>query len=104
MQIGRYIIAIAQTKTTSGNFYPQTNVVGDYMRYRQILMVFGIFSMLGNSILLYYTFLRAYFHNGVTIICIDKYNEAHIEFILLPMCLVVSICATIVVVRAYLQR
>jgi len=60
---------------------------------RQILLIaFGIASLIANSIVLYITFLLAYFSNGyVFSVNINTYGEAHLEFIIIPLSLVIGI-------------
>jgi len=44
--------------------------------------------------LMYYTFLVAYFNNGIAIVDINYYGEANFEFVLVPILILINLYAT----------
>lgn len=65
-------------------------------RKQALIIGVGIGSLLANSIVLYITFLFAYFSNDyVFSININKYGEAYLEFIIIPTFLVFGIYAVV---------
>lgn len=69
------------------------------MTIKRFLILLGISNLLANSILIYITFIQAYLHDYKTVVYINDIGEAHIEFIMIPVLLVISIFAV-----AYLER
>ena len=55
---------------------------------RYLLAIIGISLLISNSIVLYLTFLAAFFNEGTIRITINDYGEAIPEFILLPITLI----------------
>jgi len=62
-------------------------------RIKLYLIGIGISGLVTNNIVLFYTFLRAYFHNYETTVLINKYGEAHVELIMLPVVFIISLWA-----------
>jgi len=58
-----------------------------------VLIYIGLFIGLSNTIVLYITFLNAYFNNYKILVIINQYNEALIEFIALPIMFIFLIIA-----------
>jgi len=59
------------------------------MNKRVFLMMLGISWLMTSSILLYTTFLMAYFNPDYQVrVLVNNFGEAHLEFILFPICLV----------------
>ena len=56
------------------------------INWKLVISMLGLFCMLGFSVLLYITFLFAYFQaDGIVVIGVNMYGESHIEFILMPL-------------------
>jgi len=61
-----------------------------------LLVGIGISSLVANSVILYITFLFAYFSNNyVFSININNYGEAYIELIIIPVSLLLGIYAVV---------
>lgn len=57
-----------------------------------LISVIGVAALIANSIVLYITFLWTYFANDYTFTAkINTIGEAHIEFILLPISIILGI-------------
>jgi len=52
---------------------------------RKVFVVFGVSYLLSCGILLYVTFLNAFFHNYRTVVLVNVFNEAWFEFFLFPI-------------------
>ena len=62
--------------------------------YKKLLIAMGIAGFISQNILLYFTFLTAYFNSEYRVtILINKYNEAHVEFVLIPIFFVLGVWA-----------
>ena len=59
--------------------------------HKTCLMLFGISTMLGYSIVLYLTFLYAYFNGYKAMLNVNAFYEAHIEFICIPLTIIICI-------------
>ena len=55
---------------------------------KHLAMFFGFSSMTALSIILYVTFLFAYFNNGFVTVSVNNFNEGLIEFFILPFTLI----------------
>jgi len=64
-------------------------------KFKKYLLVIGLLLGVGNTILIYITFLNAYFNNMKTIVLINEFGEAHLEFVLIPILLALNIISTI---------
>ena len=51
----------------------------------------GLLLCFGHGIIMYLTFLKAYTHNYQTQVMINMYNEADIEFIVIPITLILGL-------------
>lgn len=49
----------------------------------KVIYCIGIGTLISSTIMLYVTFLFAYFSDYSVIVYVNRYNEAHIEFIML---------------------
>jgi len=59
-----------------------------------LIIAFGVGSLIANSVVLYATFLFAYLSNsGAVTISVNNFGEAPIEFLLIPISLVLGIYA-----------
>lgn len=58
---------------------------------KKIWTILAILLGLSNTIVLYATFLAAWLNGGFVTIYIDKFNEAEVEFILIPIMIIVII-------------
>jgi len=58
------------------------------MKLKYMLVLFGISCLLTSNIILYITFLNAYFHGYKTTVMINVFGEAHLEFVLLHLFLI----------------
>lgn len=54
-------------------------------------MCIGIGSLIGNSIVLYFTFLSAFFNNYKILVTINEYSEAHFEFFFIPITFIIGV-------------
>jgi hypothetical protein len=71
---------------------------------KALLCVIGIASLIANSMVLYITFLWAYFFNNfVFAVNINTIGEAHLEFFILPASIFLGIYGTINLIK-YLPR
>jgi len=60
--------------------------------YKIIPLAVGMGGTFGCAITMYLTFLHAYFNGSYsTKITINTVGEAHLEFVLIPVCLILSI-------------
>ena len=50
----------------------------------------GIGSLICNNIILYFTFLKAYFNGHKIVITIDSYGEANFEFFFMPIFFIIG--------------
>jgi len=55
--------------------------------WRCILVFFGFSCLLSFSVLLYVTFLFAFFQGGSVVIVVNRYGEMWFEFLIIPICL-----------------
>lgn len=70
------------------------------LKPKTIAYAIGLGSLLWFSVMVYYTFLRAYFNgNYKTTVWVNGIGEAHFEFVLLPICLVFGVYVFIDVLR-----
>lgn len=53
-------------------------------------IVLGVSALVGNSLVLYITFLRAYFNNYRILVTCNSFNEAHFEFFFIPFSIFVG--------------
>ena len=57
-----------------------------------LISVIGVAALIANSVVLYITFLWAYFTNDYTVTAkINTIGEVHMEFILLPISIILGI-------------
>jgi len=57
---------------------------------KKALVIIGLATLVGNSLVLYVTFLMAYFNDYHTIVFVNNYGEANFEFIFIPLCIAIS--------------
>ena len=82
----------------------ETNKKKPISQLNVLLCGIGITCLLVNSIVLYITFLWAYFSNNYVFSTnINSLGEAHIEFILLPLTIILGIYASIYLFK-YIPR
>jgi len=60
-------------------------------RSQAIIIGIGVASLISHSIVLFITFLSAYFQGYKVIIDINKFGEAHLELIVIPITIIVGI-------------
>jgi hypothetical protein len=60
-------------------------------RIKNIIIVIGIACLISNSFILFYTFFIAYLNNYQVLIHINNFGEAHIEFIFIPISIILGI-------------
>jgi hypothetical protein len=60
-------------------------------RLQAILIGIGVASLISHSIVLFITFILAYFQGYKIIIDINKYGEAHLEIIIIPITIALGI-------------
>jgi len=58
---------------------------------KKFLISWGIATLIGNSILIYYTFINAFFHNYRTVVLVNVFNEAWFEFFFIPISIIVGV-------------
>jgi len=61
------------------------------MNIKKGLVVIGIGALLGNSIMMYITFLMAYFQGYRAVVLVNEFNEAHFEFFFIPISIIIGI-------------
>jgi hypothetical protein len=69
-----------------------------HRRLKVWLYLFGLAFPLGMTIIMYATFLVAFF-TPIRVIAIDNHGEAIVEFFLLPVCIVISIVSLAMALR-----
>ena len=57
---------------------------------KKMLSLIGITTLLANSIVLYITFLSAYFNNGKITVYINNIGESNFELILIPVTIILG--------------
>jgi hypothetical protein len=66
-------------------------MVEEVKRSKVLIYSIGICCLIANSIVLYITFLSAYFSDGQAItITVNNFSESYIEFILIPLSLIIG--------------
>jgi len=68
-------------------------------RWEQTMIVTGLLFLFGHSLSLYVFFLQAFFNNNKTLLHINLYGEAWIEFIVIPVTMCFGIWSIIQVAR-----
>jgi uncharacterized membrane protein len=63
--------------------------------HKKIIIFAGLLFLLGNNIVLYLTFLAAFFNDGKQLIVVNQYNEHWVEFFALPIITILGIIATV---------
>ena len=63
--------------------------------HKKIIIFAGLLFLLGNNIVLYLTFLAAFFNDGKKLVVVNQYNEHWLEFFILPIITILGIIATI---------
>ena len=58
---------------------------------KKILILIGISTLIANSLIIYLTFLVAFFNGHTTKITINSYNEMYIEFFFIPITLTIGL-------------
>jgi len=58
------------------------------MRFRFVVGLFGVASMVGMSFTLLVTFFHAFFNDGKTIVYVNSIGEMGFEAVFLPVCFV----------------
>ena len=72
---------------------------------RFLLLSIGLLGLIANNIVLYITFLYAYFFNDYRFsFTINQFGEAHLEFIVLPLTLALGIIASITLLKNHAIR
>ena len=69
--------------------------------WKRLLIGFGVGGLISNNIVLYIMFLNAYFHDYKTLVLINVYDEAHLEFVMIPVCLGISIVTVCMLLKPY---
>jgi hypothetical protein len=65
-----------------------------------LLCGIGITCLIANSVVLYISFLWAYFSNDYVFSArINDFGEAHLEFILLPLTIILGVYAVLILFR-----
>lgn len=64
-----------------------------YNKRQTILIIIGLALLISNSFVLYAIFLEAYFNNFIAVFEINKLGEAHVEFVFMPINLILGIYA-----------
>lgn len=84
-----------------------TNYIGDNTKehVKLSICILGILILLANSIVLYLSFLHAYFYNNFMFISnINGYGEAHIELIVLSMALIIAFFTALKMISVLTKR
>ena len=68
-----------------------------------LLILFGYCFGLGFTVLVALTFYFAFFHGFSTIVAVNDFNEAYLEFLLIPALIIVEVVGAILLFRALLK-
>ncbi|MBN2603947.1 MAG: hypothetical protein JXA91_07450 [Candidatus Thermoplasmatota archaeon] len=70
-----------------------------------LVYILGLGFLVANSIVLYITFLWAYFFNDfVFSASINKFGEAHVEFIILPLTIIIGTYASYKMLKSIIEK
>jgi hypothetical protein len=69
-----------------------------------LLIIFSFAYLISNSVVLYITWLAAFFKGGAVTISINSYNEMWVEFVVLPVGLCISICFLCVIFKTFMNK
>lgn len=62
-------------------------------KIKLILIVVGISGLIGNTVSLYITWMKAFFSGGKVVVAINNWNEMWLEFFMLPILMVIGFWA-----------
>jgi len=68
------------------------------------VLIFGYGISLSMFVLLYLQFIVAFFNDYKVLVVINKFGEAYLEFILIPVFLVFSLIGFIMIIKDYKER
>jgi hypothetical protein len=66
---------------------------------KKVIGIMGLGMLFTHSMVMFMTFLRAYFNGGKTLITVNSVGEANIEFILIPVSLIMGLYGIVLFVR-----
>jgi len=73
-------------------------------RSQTIIMGIGVASLISHSIVLFITFLLAYFQGYKIIIDINRFGEAHLELIIIPVTIIIGIYSVYILFKSVLKK
>jgi len=73
-------------------------------RLQTLILGIGVASLISHSIVLFITFLLAYFQGYKIIIDINKYGEAHLELIVIPVTLAIGIYSVYILFKSVFKK
>lgn len=79
------------------------DTVGRAETIRVALSILSTCWLLGFAIVMYVTFLHAYFNGGYLSVRVDLLNEQYLEFVLIPIVLVLAVVGQVLMLREVMQ-
>ena len=73
-------------------------------RSQAILIGIGVASLISHSIVLFITFILAYFQGYKIIIDINKFGEAHLEIIIIPITIALGIYSVYILFKSVSKK
>jgi len=73
-------------------------------RLQAIIIGIGVASLISHSMVLFITFLSAYFQGYKVIIDINKFGEAHFELILIPITIILGIYSIYILFKSVSKK
>jgi len=74
------------------------------LNFKNLLITIGIGTLVGNNIMIYITWLTAWFNGMKTTVLINSYNEATFEFFFIPISVGIGICSVIYLLTYYIKH
>jgi len=73
-------------------------------RSQAVIVGIGVASLISHSIVLFITFLLAYFQGYKIIIDINKFGEAHLELIIIPVTITLGIYSVYILFKSVSKK
>ncbi len=71
---------------------------------KKILILIGISTLIANSLILYFTFLVAFFNGHSTRITINNYNEMYVEFFFIPITITIGLWSLWFLLKSFTEN
>ena len=71
--------------------------------HKNLLLIFGISSVVGHSFLVYTTFIMAWFSDMDVVVDINHFGEAYFEFFFFPVSVIVGVWTCYTLMKYYLE-